>query len=502
MELRQKIFDFLKDPIYQPEHYLSIADFRALTRERFARFAAAHFFTITDYVDNPRRFLAALECLAWADYSLAILSGVHYTLCGGTITKLGSAAQVAAHVPAMDVGRLRGCFGMTELGHGSDVAGIRTRASYDAATREFVLTTPDDDASKYWIGGAAGTAHICAVFAQLEVAGREEGVHVFLVPLRDEAGRPHPGVRTADCGAKMGLNGVDNGQIWLDDVRVPREAMLSRLATVSPEGRYSSALPDRGARFGATVGGLTMGRVLIAGAAVTASAIGLTVAINYAHARPQFGDTLIGDYLTHQRRLYPALAATYALHFALDRVKALLAAPPTPARAKAIHVASSGLKAAASWARIRCLQDCRECCGGQGFAAANRIGPLLNDMNVDATFEGDNTVLMQQVARALLGPRGAVRAEPAAPTLSADAPRWTDEEVAAGAAAELALGGVLTRAGAESLRGLVNDLCRRLGEDRGAAARTLCAGFGCPDHLMWAPIARDWTTAFKYPGKA
>ncbi|KAL6782679.1 ACX3 [Auxenochlorella protothecoides x Auxenochlorella symbiontica] len=419
MELRQKIFDFLKDPIYQPEHYLSIADFRALTRERFARFAAAHFFTITDYVDNPRRFLATLECLAWADYSLAILSGVHYTLCGGTITKLGSAAQVAAHVPAMDVGRLRGCFGMTELGHGSDVAGIRTRASYDAATREFVLTTPDDDASKYWIGGAAGTAHICAVFAQLEVAGREEGVHVFLVPLRDEAGRPHPGVRTADCGAKMGLNGVDNGQIWLDDVRVPREAMLSRLATVSPEGRYSSALPDRGARFGATVGGLTMGRVLIAGAAVTASAIGLTVAINYAHARPQFGDTLIGDYLTHQRRLYPALAATYALHFALDRVKALLAAAP---------------------------------------AAAAPLLRTLSALHALSCLEG--------------------------------------------AAAELALGGVLTRAGAESLRGLVNDLCRRLGEDRGAAARTLCAGFGCPDHLMWAPIARDWTTAFKYPGKA
>ena len=34
---------------------------------------------------------------------------------------------------------------------------------------------------------------------------------------------------------------------------------------------------------------------------------------------------------------------------------------------------------------------------GMGFLSVNRIGPLLNDMNIDVTFEGDNTVLMQQV---------------------------------------------------------------------------------------------------------
>ena len=43
------------------------------------------------------------------------------------------------------------------------------------------------------------------------------------------------------------------------------------------------------------------------------------------------------------------------------------------------------------------LQACREACGGQGFLAANKIGPLKSDMDVDVTFEGDNTVMMQQV---------------------------------------------------------------------------------------------------------
>jgi acyl-CoA oxidase len=48
-------------------------------------------------------------------------------------------------------------------------------------------------------------------------------------------------------------------------------------------------------------------------------------------------------------------------------------------------------------AALQVLQQCRECCGGMGFLASNKIGPMKTDMDVDVTFEGDNTVLMQQV---------------------------------------------------------------------------------------------------------
>ncbi len=60
------------------------------------------------------------------------------------------------------------------------------------------------------------------MFAQLTVNGKWEGPHVFVVRLRDDAGNIMPGVRIKDHGPKMGLNGVDNGQIWFDGVRVPR----------------------------------------------------------------------------------------------------------------------------------------------------------------------------------------------------------------------------------------------------------------------------------------
>ena len=68
-------------------------------------------------------------------------------------------------------------------------------------------------------------------------------MHALLVPIRDEHGEPLPGVRLEDCGAKLGLNGVDNGRIWFDHVRVPRENLLDRYAQVAR--RRHLLQPDR-----------------------------------------------------------------------------------------------------------------------------------------------------------------------------------------------------------------------------------------------------------------
>lgn len=75
---------------------------------------------------------------------------------------------------------------MTEVGHGSNVQGVRTTATYDPKTQEFVLNTPDDLAAKFWIGNLGKTATIGVVIAQLINENKNCGVHLFLAKLRDK----------------------------------------------------------------------------------------------------------------------------------------------------------------------------------------------------------------------------------------------------------------------------------------------------------------------------
>jgi acyl-CoA oxidase len=184
--------------------------------------------------------IAAFETLAFGDLSLLVKVGVQFGLFGGAILQLGTKRHHDAHLADLITGKLMGCFAMTETGHGSNVQALGTVATYDADTEEFVITTPDESSRKDYIGNAARHADTAVVFAQLEIEGKSEGVHAFVVPLRED-GEVLPGIRIEDCGRKLGLNGVDNGRIWFDHVRVPRSALLNQFADVTAEGVYESA---------------------------------------------------------------------------------------------------------------------------------------------------------------------------------------------------------------------------------------------------------------------
>src|SRR5699024_2303734 len=136
-------------------------------------------------------------------------------------------------------------FAMTEVGHGSDVAALATTASYDAETEEFELHTPFAGAWKEYIGNAAEHGVAAVVFAQLITRGVNHGVHAFYVPIRENdhgiAGDLLPGVRSTDDGLKGGLNGVDNGRLAFDHVRIPRENLLNRYGDVAADGTYTSS---------------------------------------------------------------------------------------------------------------------------------------------------------------------------------------------------------------------------------------------------------------------
>jgi acyl-CoA oxidase len=237
-------------------------------------------------------------------------------------------------------------------------------------------------------------------------------VHAFLVPIRKVDGSVETGVSIEDDGQKAGLNGVDNGRLSFDHVRVPREALLNRFGDVAVDGTYSSPIDSVNKRFFTMLGTLVQGRISISGAAVSAAKGALTIAVRYGNRRRQFRapgrdeEVTLLDYLAHQRKLLPPLATTYALLFAQAELVAELheaqtGVPDDEARRK-LETFAAALKAASTWHATETIQACREACGGAGYLAANQLAGLKADTDVFTTFEGDNTVLLQLVAKTLL----------------------------------------------------------------------------------------------------
>ncbi|XP_044466814.1 acyl-coenzyme A oxidase 3, peroxisomal [Mangifera indica] len=393
-----------------PDYNQSMEQQREITMKRIAYLLERGVFQgwlTANGIESELTKLAFLEVINMFDHSLAIKIGVHLFLWGGAIQFFGTKRHHDKWLRDTENYAVKGCFSMTELGHGSNVRGIETVTTYDSNTGEFVINTPCESAQKYWIGGAANHATHTVVFSQLEINGKNQGVHAFICQIRDEDGNICPNIRIADCGHKTGLNGVDNGRLWFDNVRIPRENLLNSVADVSPHGEYLSAIKDPDQRFATFMAPLTSGRVIIAASAVYISKIGLATAIRYALSRRAFSispngpETLLLDYPSHQRRLLPLLAKTYAMSSAGNYLK-MMYVNRTPQSNKTIHVVSSALKAVHTWHNMRTLQECREACGGQGLKTENHVGHLKSEYDVQSTFEGDNNVLMQQVSKALL----------------------------------------------------------------------------------------------------
>ncbi len=357
---------------------------------------------------DPGASVAAFETLAFGDLSVLVKFGVQFGLFGGSIQQLGTERHHEALL--RDVGSLAlpGCYAMTETGHGSNVRDLETTATYEPGTHELVVHSPSEASGKDWIGNAACHGRLAVVFARLLVSGEDHGVHALLVPIRSGDGSVLPGVRIEDRGEKLGLNGVDNGRIWFEQVRVPAQNLLDRFATIDTDGRYESPIPSPGRRFFTMLSTLVAGRVSVASAAVGATKVGLTIAVRHTAERRQFGpeggaEVPLLAYTTMQRALMPRLASTYALHFAVRDLQARFHAWATSGKDDPeLEARAAGLKAWATDACSDTLAACREACGGRGYLAENRFAALKADTDVFTTFEGANAVLYQLTAKGLL----------------------------------------------------------------------------------------------------
>jgi acyl-CoA oxidase len=408
---KQKVRKLLKDPFFQvgivrdkDEHRLKILEMtQALAQQGYGSLAYPQAY---GGVGDMGQYMAIFETLAYHDLSLTVKFGVQFGLFGGTIYRLGTERHHQKYLESTGKATLLGCFAMTETGHGSNVKDLETTATYNAATQSIVLHTPQYGAGKEYIGNALHGS-IAVVFAQLIVGDMNHGIHAIVVPYRDENGELLRGITVKDCGYKMGLNGVDNGRLWFDNVVVPKENLLNKYGDIDDKGLYISPIENPNKRFFTMLGALVGGRICVGMAGNSAAKTALTIAIKYGLKRRQFApkdgepETILMDYPTHQHRLIPLLVKSYALHFALSNLGEQYAVA-TEEEMRKIETKAAGLKSMATWHGTNAVQICREACGGKGYLSENRFADIKADSDIFTTFEGDNTVLMQLVAKGLL----------------------------------------------------------------------------------------------------
>ncbi|EPQ29503.1 uncharacterized protein PFL1_02722 [Pseudozyma flocculosa PF-1] len=419
LEKKEKfMLEASRDPIfYSGDIYdLTKEQIRERTMQRIQRLA--HYVTSESVDDFQKR----MELMSLLDPGLWTRLGVHYGLFLGALRSGATPNQFSYWMEKGVIGcnGMFGCFGMTELAHGSNVAGLETTSTFDEQTDEFVVHTPNLGATKWWIGGAAHTATHCAVFAQLIIKGKKHGTKTFVVPLRDpKTYQLLPGINIGDIGKKMGRDGIDNGYIQFTNVRIPRAYMLMKHTQVTREGEVREP-PLQQLTYGALLQGRT---AMVADAANTAKKA-LTISVRYAAVRRQFKsdpkaglETQILDYPIHQRRLMPLLAQSVAFGFTaleLQRLfdetsQALEALEPgdpnleaTIEMLKETHATSAGLKAFCTWATLETIEKSRQACGGHGYSSYNGFANMYSDFAVHCTWEGDNHILALQSGRSLI----------------------------------------------------------------------------------------------------
>ncbi|PCJ97934.1 MAG: acyl-CoA oxidase [Flavobacteriaceae bacterium] len=355
---------------------------------------------------NMDVYASIFENLIYVDGSLTVKFGVQFGLFGGSVQKLGTKKHHDKYLSDTGKATLLGCFAMTETGHGSNVKGIKTTATYNKKTDTITIHTPGKNDNKEYIGNALHST-MATVFAQLIVDGKNEGVHAILVPIRDENHQLMKGVTIEDNGYKLGLNGVDNGKIWFNQVQVPRAHLLNKYGDIKNDGSYHSEIKNPNKRFFTMLGTLVGGRICVAKGAISGSKMSLAIAIKHALKRRQFNDSvkiqedLLMDYPSHQLRLTPAIASSYVYHVTMDHIMKLYGDETITDKRK-IETQAAGLKAVITNFANETIQECREACGGKGYLIENRIANLKGDVDIFTTFEGDNTVLLQLAAKGIL----------------------------------------------------------------------------------------------------
>ena len=348
-----------------------------------------------------------------------------HAIFSSTIIGQGNDEQVKFWLPKIYTFQITGSYAQTELGHGSNVRGLMTTAEYDATIEEFVLNTPTLRSMKWWPGCLGKVATHVVLYAQLFLDGKEHGLHVFIVQIRDENHLPLKGIRLGDLGNKIGDNSNDTGFMILENVRIPRENILSKYKTVSKDGKLVE-VQKADSKVHYTTMMTTRATMVSTSAARLSQAC--VMAIRYSAVREQgFIDTKstasyqtperqIIDHKIQQYRLLKQLSNAYALKFTgrwmIEQLINLegksVGIIKNTDLLKELAATSAGLKSLTTIIATEGVEDCRKCCGGNGYLLHSGIGALSQDYLWQVTAEGDFVILSLLTSRHILKSIGKV----------------------------------------------------------------------------------------------
>lgn len=294
------------------------------------------------------------------DTGLRTLVSVQGSLAMFALHAFGSREQQDTWLPAMATGAAVGCFALTEPDAGSDPASMRTRARRDGS--DWVL-----QGTKMWITNAP-VADVAVVWA-----GTQEGVRGFVVPTSA------PGFSVRPVPGKLSLRASVTGQVWLDDLRLPQEAILP-----GAKGLRGPLTCLTEARYGIVWG--TVGSIRET----------LTTTLRYAATRTQFGRPVAGFQLTQAKfadaTAAYAKAALLAVH--LGRLKDAGTLTPELVSVAKLDNARAALAVARSM---------RTVLGGSGVTVDYPAMRHAANLETVLTYEGTQEVHQLVVGAALTG---------------------------------------------------------------------------------------------------
>ncbi|KAM7341953.1 acyl-coenzyme A oxidase 1-like [Cochliomyia hominivorax] len=335
---------------------------------------------------------------------------VHMFMFTRALKSHGTQEQYEKFGKRADNFEILGSYAQTELGHGTYLRRLETRADYDRHTQEFILNTPTLTSNKWWPGGLGHVCNYCIVVAQLFIDGDSKGIQMFVLQVRDEETHmPLPGIHIGEIGKKIGMNGINNGFLGLKNVRVPRMNMLMKNQQVLPDGTFIESPVSKLSYFP-----MVYVRCMVAVTCSLSYAQAATIATRYSVVRHQSPieenkpEPKIIEHLTQQMKILPAISHAIAYRLAAGNLLRLYGktskaiAQQDYSRLSELHALACVLKVSCSYDTTFGIERMRQSCGGHGYLVSANLGNLFTISTAACTYEGENSVLYLQVGKILL----------------------------------------------------------------------------------------------------